>query len=240
MQYFLFGILALTLGLMAMQAFTAASTTAMAQALRMFGGISAFGLAAVLALRGMVAHAMWVAAVGVWLVGGLSRPWRQAGTSAGASASSRVVTDHLDVELEHDTGIIRGHVLKGALAGRDLETLSPADLAGLWLDCRFADPSSARVLEAYLDRIHPTWRDDLAAHDAGSGSTAGAGPRRDVGTGTMTRDEARAILGIGPGASADDIRQAHRELMLRVHPDRGGTHLLAAKVNEAKDVLLGE
>lgn len=239
MQYFLFGIVALALGLMAMQAFAAASTAAMAQALRMFGGVSAFGIAAVLALRGMMAHAMWVAAIGVWLVGGLSRPWRQSGQAGPTPASSRVVTDHLDVELEHDTGVIRGRVLAGALAGRDLETLSPAELAGLWLDCRFADPASARVLEAYLDRIHPTWRDDLAAHDAAGAHGTGPDGRGTGQAGPMSRDEALAILGLGPGAGAEEIRQAHRDLMLRVHPDRGGSHLLAAKVNEAKDVLLG-
>ena len=66
------------------------------------------------------------------------------------------------MELDHDTGEIRGRVLKGFFAGRDLETLAPVEMAHLWQDCRFADPQSAQIIEAYLDRAHPTWREDMA------------------------------------------------------------------------------
>jgi hypothetical protein len=61
-------------------------------------------------------------------------------------------------------------------------------------------------------------------------------PRRD---GAMSRDEALKVLGLGPGASADAVREAHRRLILQNHPDRGGSDYLAAKINQAKDVLLG-
>jgi len=64
---------------------------------------------------------------------------------------------------------------------------------------------------------------------------------RATGTsGPMTRAEALAVLGLHDGASADDIRAAHRRLILQIHPDRGGTDYLAAKINQAKDVLLGK
>jgi hypothetical protein len=133
------------------------------------------------------------------------------------------------MELDHDTGALRGRVRKGAFAGRELESMSPAEMALLWQDCRFADPRSAQLIEAYLDRAHPSWREDLARAQAEPGTA-----------GFMTREEAYEVLGLKPGASEDDIRRAHRELMLKIHPDRGGSSYLAAKINQAKDVLLGK
>ena len=73
-----------------------------------------------------------------------------------------MTTEHLEVELDHDTGDIRGRVLKGFFAGRSWRDLKPVELAHLWQDCRFADPQSAQIVEAYLDRLHRagarTWR----------------------------------------------------------------------------------
>jgi hypothetical protein len=58
-------------------------------------------------------------------------------------------------------------------------------------------------------------------------------------TGPMTRDEAFQVLGLRPGASEADIRSAHRRLMRAAHPDGGGSDWVAARVNQARDVLLG-
>ena len=124
-------------------------------------------------------------------------------------------------------GAVRGRVRKGIFVGRAVERMAPAELALLWQDCRFVDPQSARLIEAYLDRVHPTWQEDMARAEA----EPGAG-------GIMTRDEALEVLGLAPGASEEEIRRAHRELMLKMHPDRGGSSYLAAKINQAKDVLL--
>jgi hypothetical protein len=69
----------------------------------------------------------------------------------------------------------------------------------------------------------------------------GAGGSRDIPTGrrgTMSRGEALNVLGLQDGATEADIRAAHRRLIVQIHPDKGGTSYLAAKINEAKDVLL--
>jgi hypothetical protein len=233
MQFLLLGFVALLLFLLATRAYTIANPQVLARQLRIGAGVVALAGAGVLVVRGMAGYAMSLAAVGSWLLWG-SGSFSWGGFPGGAQKSpgqtSRVVTDHLEVELDHDTGEMRGRVLKGAFAGRDLEQLVPADLARLWQDCHFADPQSAQILEAYLDRVHASWREDLARAQG----EAPAGESR------MSTQEALDILGLKPGASDEAIRRAHRELMLKMHPDRGGSTFLAAKINEAKDVLLGK
>ena len=67
---------------------------------------------------------------------------------------------------------------------------------------------------------------------------AGEAPPPKPGGGRMTRQEAYEILGLPPGASRDDIVGAHRRLMQKMHPDRGGSDYLAIKINQARDTLL--
>ena len=232
MQFLLLGLAALVLFLIAARAYTMANPQVLVRQLRIGVGVAALAGAGFLVFRGLVGYAMSLAALGSWLLWGAGGfPW--GGFPGGAQKSpgqtSRVVTDHLEVELEHDTGAISGQVRKGRFAGRELESLAPIEMAQLWQDCRFADPQSAQILEAYLDRVHPSWREDLAHADSGEGAAS---------SGKMTREQALDILGLQPGASEDDIRRAHRELMMKVHPDHGGSTFLAAKLNEAKDVLL--
>jgi hypothetical protein len=229
MQYLLLGLAALLLVLVAMRGFTLANPAVVARRIRIAAGVSALAGAGILLFRGLAAYAMSLAALGTWLLWGGGLPWGMSGPAQKSPGqASRIVTDHLEVELDHDTGRIQGRVLKGFFAGRTLESLAPVEMAHLWQDCRFADPQSAQILETYLDHAHPSWREDMARSD--SERTAG---------GTMTREQALDILGLGPGASEDDVRRAHRELMMKLHPDRGGSTFLAAKINEAKDVLLG-
>jgi hypothetical protein len=232
MYSLIFGLVALVLFLVATRAFTMANPQVLVRQLRIGAGVAALAGAGFLAFRGLVGYAMSLAALGSWLLwgtGGL--PWGgfPGGAQKSAGQTSRVVTDHLEVELDHDTGAITGQVRKGRFAQRELESLAPIEMAQLWQDCRFADPQSAQILEAYLDRLHPTWREDLARAE---GERSGPG-------GAMSRQQALDILGLAEGAGEDDIRRAHRELMMRMHPDRGGSTFLAAKINEAKDVLLG-
>jgi len=232
MAYLVLGLIALALGLMAMRSFAQANPANVARRLRIGGGAVSLVAAGLLMLRGIEVLAIPLGMFGSWLIWGRTLPpWLGGGGSARRSPgqTSRIETDHLEMELDHDTGEMHGRVLKGMFAGRDIDTLSPTDLGLLWQDCRHTDLRSAQLVEAYLDRIHPTWREDMARGE----SDMSRGP-----DGRMTEEEALEILGLKPGADEEDIRRAHRELMLRLHPDRGGSTYLAAKINEAKDVAL--
>jgi len=165
---------------------------------------------------------------------------RYAGAGAGGGTagggSSKVDTDYLSMQLDHATGRMTGSVRKGRFAGRDLESLSLAEHLALYREMRSEDPQGLSVLEAYLDRSHgPDWRAQAGGAENDEDEGRSARSRR----GGMDREEALSILGLGPDATPADIKEAHRRLMLGNHPDRGGSDYLAAKINEAKDVLLG-
>jgi hypothetical protein len=150
-----------------------------------------------------------------------------------AGQTSTVATPFLRMTLDHDTGSMTGTILQGRFSGMRVEELGGADLLALLRECRAEDEEGARLLEAYLDRVRPDWRDELAGERPG-GSGGGA---RSVG-GDMTVEEAYAILGLAPGADAEAIKEAHRRLMVKLHPDHGGSDYLATKINRARDVLL--
>jgi DnaJ domain len=228
MGFLLLGLLFLIGVLWALDRFLRANPAVLAGRLKMYAGLAALALAVLLFIRGLGGLAIPLAGVGLWLLG-LYGGWPGSAPKA-PGQTSRITTDHLDMEIDHDTGAMNGRVLKGMFQGRSIGSLKPVELAHLWADCRFVDPQSARVVEAYLDRVHPTWREDMARGEREMAS----GP-----DGRMNKDEAYEILGLAPGASPDDIRNAHRELMKKMHPDRGGSTYLASKINEAKDVLLG-
>ncbi|MEL6871689.1 MAG: molecular chaperone DnaJ [Pseudomonadota bacterium] len=226
MTYLIFGFVALVVALLLVRGFTTVQPGSLARALRAVGGIVALGAAAFFGVRGAIGYAIFLGSIGVWLLS-------QAGASRGVGRlgdpadTSRVETDHLEMELNRETGELAGRVKKGIFAGRDIQTMAPAEIALLWQDCRFTDPQSAQLLEAYLDRVHPTWRDDMASAEA----EPGAG-------GQMTEKEALEILGLAPNPSAEDVRRAHKALILKMHPDQGGSAYLAQKINQARDLLL--
>lgn len=229
MSYFLIGLFLLAVFVLAVRAFTSANPAKLARQLSLFAGIIVLLAGGFLVLRGLFGYAAPLLALGAALFWGGGRSIGNAAPSSGQT--SQVVTDYLEMELDHDTGAIRGRILKGMFQGERIENLRPADLALLWQDCRVDDAQSATIIEAYLDQTHPSWREDVRRGEERMSS----GP-----DGRMGLDEAYEILGLRPGASADDIRQAHRELILKLHPDRGGSTYLASKINEAKDVLLDQ
>lgn len=143
---------------------------------------------------------------------------------------STVRTAALEMELDHDTGGLEGLVLAGRHEGKMLGAMGLAELQHLYRELS-SDPESRQLLETYLDGRFPVWRKNA---DPNGGEGLGITP----GPGAMTKEEAYKVLGLEAGAAAADVRKAHRRLMQRLHPDIGGTSFLAARINEAKDVLL--
>jgi hypothetical protein len=225
----LFGIVALAILLWMAQKYLKADPRKLAATLKLAGGIALLGAAGLFAAKGQIAIAAPLAAAGLGLLGWL--PFGPAGfgarTQKSAGQVSRVRSAFLEMELDHDTGAMRGVILTGPRAGTQLEALDVATLVGLLAEI---DEESRALLAAYLDRRDAGWREHAQA-DAASGR--GGAPR-----GPMTHEEAYQILGLQPGAEAEEIVRAHRTLMKRIHPDQGGTNYLAARVNEAKDTLL--
>ncbi|HEY4192809.1 MAG TPA: molecular chaperone DnaJ [Mesorhizobium sp.] len=147
-----------------------------------------------------------------------------------AARHATVRTAALEMELDHGTGALEGLVLAGRHEGRMLGSMGLAELRELYRDL-YTDPESRQLLETYLDGRFPVWRKHAQPD---GGERLGVPP----GSGPMTKEEAYKVLGLEAGAAPTDVRKAHRRLMQRLRPDIGGTSFLAARINEAKDVLL--
>lgn len=197
-------------------------------ALGLFMGVVAFGWR----LFNMVAMVRQMTG----LFGGLGGfgPFGGAGPQASAGQASQVDAAYLRMSLDHDSGRMDGQVLEGKFKGRSLSVMGINDLLALRQEVS-GDHDSLSLLEAYLDRAHVGWRDEAGAQQGEEGQ--GDRPSGQS-SGPMTRDEAYRVLGLDSGADAKAIKSAYRHLMAKMHPDRGGSPYLAAKINEAKDILL--
>ncbi len=152
------------------------------------------------------------------------------GVAGGSRRTSTLRTEYFEMELVHGSGELDGNILQGAFSGRRLSSLSLEELRRLHGECR-GDADSRQVLEAYLDRCHADWRDGAAP--GGSSANDGA----EV---TMNRQLALEILGLEEGAGRADVIEAHRKLMRKFHPDRGGSDYFSKKINAAKELLLDD
>ncbi|WP_445329441.1 DnaJ domain-containing protein [Xanthobacter cornucopiae] len=229
------GALLLAIGLYGLKVWTKADPKALAGMLMravaysaLAGAVGAlllgrFGAAVPLAMAGLaLLGRLDPGGVGGWL-GGLFR-------KSAAPRTSQVRSALLEMELDHARGTLTGRVIAGAHAGAALDDLDLPTLLALRAAC---DPQSLALLEAYLDRRAPAWREH-AEGDAGRGNMGGIAS----GGGAMTEQEAYQILGLQPGADPGEVRAAHRSLMKKLHPDAGGSSYLAARINQAKDLIL--
>jgi hypothetical protein len=242
------GVALLVGGLMLIRWFVAADPRTLAFAAKIAGIACAVLAATLLVLSGRAGWIMALFPFALFLLrrGGLGGGWF-GGAAGSGSHDSHVRTGFLDMRLDHETGELDGDVLDGPYAGRTLGTLDRHELLDFLAHVRSDDRKSALVLEAYIDRRFPDWREagDDTADAAGVGSgTSGAGSRSGSGTGTaaagpMTAAEAYRVLGLEPGASEVEIKAAYHRLIGTVHPDHGGSAFLAAQVNRARDILLG-
>jgi hypothetical protein len=213
--------------------FATANPALVAKRMKLIGGVLALIAAALMLVRGRLDMAFMLGGVAAWLFGwsGLRIPGFQGSSTPRPGSVSRVRSPMIEMELDHDTGEMNGTVLAGGFAGRALNDIDEPGLRRLYEECRGSDPEGVRLLEAYLDRRFAGWREHAEPNED-------ARPRARAQAGAMTEEEAYQLLGLQPGADPDEIRRAHRTLMMKLHPDQGGTTYLAARINEAKDVLL--
>ena len=225
MAYAAFGLLALVILYLLARAFVAMPARDVAHALKTFAAAFAalagtgllftgrFGLALVtLGATAMAVRALWRGPLG-------ADPMR-------GDQGSSVETDLLAMRLDHATGEVDGRVKRGRAAGRELSSLGLSSLLALLAEAARDDPPSVPLLEAYLDRRFPDWRAEEAESQPPAGATG------------MDERTALEILGLQPGATTDEIKAAHRQLMAKLHPDHGGSAYLAAQLNQARDYLL--
>lgn len=241
LSYFLLGI-ALVAGLILIgRWYAAADPKILAKVLMRLAFVLIVVVIVFLAVTGRIVWALGAAATLLPWIMRFARAARTAKNfsrmaGAGGGQSSTVKTRFLRVTLNHETGALDGEVVEGAFAGRALSALSLLQLVELLKQCWVEDQQSTQVLEAYLDRVHPDWRTKASEEFSGTGK---GGADRAEGSGEMTREEAYDVLGLQPGAGEAEVKAAYHRIISALHPDKGGSNFLAAKVNEAKDLLLG-
>jgi DnaJ domain len=231
MPAFIAGLILLYVLLYGVKQFSRLSPAAAARLVRQGGGALGLLGALLLFLRGSIVLASLVASAALGFAGwrnaaSLGAMFRGAPHKKGSSARSAMI----EMRLDHTTGQMTGWVLAGPFEGQSLDMLARPACLELYAACLRDDPDGARLLETYLDRRFTGWR-EAAQGQADTG-------RAQSGAGVMSEKEAYETLGLAHGASAEEITRAHRALMKKLHPDHGGATSLAARVNQAKDVLL--
>ncbi len=237
------GAVAVVLLYSLLQMFRSVNPAVLARVVKIGGGVLALAIAAFTGLKGELVVALPLGIFGAGLLGWsplANADFANIGGSLGnlfgsrgaksAGRASNVRSGFLDMTLDHDTGAMTGLIIAGPQTGRSLDAFDLPQLAALMSGF---DAESVALLEAYLDRRFPAWRQHTQSDAAGRGDD-----RRAAADGKMTDQEAYQILGLQPGATADAISQAHRGLMKKFHPDQGGTTYLASRINAAKDTLL--
>jgi hypothetical protein len=193
------------------------------------GSFLAFAFGLYLLTRGQ-----WGGGLPLLLLAAAMRGWLpQLPDGIGTGTNQRMAqvrTADLIVALDANRQPVDGLVVRGRFSGRQLSTMQASELFAFRAEIS-ADFIGRSILEAYLDRRLAGWREHFK-------DDAYAGRRGGASADAMSKQEAYQILGVQAGASAEEIRRAHRTLMKKIHPDKGGTTQMAARVNQARDILL--
>jgi hypothetical protein len=234
--YLLLSLLILAGIVIMLRAYASASPASLTRAVRRTAIVSA-ALGAVLLLFRIPLGSILV---GIGAIMPLMLRWRALWPTLGSSPdqsagkTSRIDTKYLRMALDHDTGMLDGLVLAGKHRDKLLSTLTLEQLFEVRADCLTDDPEGVPLIEAYLERIHGAdWRGANSSQRSSDNTSS-----RHAST-AMTREEALQVLGLAPEASDAEIREAYHSLMQKLHPDHGGSDYLAAKVNQAREVLIG-
>lgn len=237
LPYFILGLSALAAVFLTLRLLLIVDPRKLAQVIRLVFAIAMLGLALFLSVTGRL---FWGLPL-IFIAAGFFQRWflMQRGQSSAAGSrpnngqTSDVNTRYLRMTLNHDTGEVTGIILIGRYSGRQLVDLKDTELLDLLTECNKEDAESAQLLETWLDRVKGSdWRRNIFGEEFEEKSGSGQSTTK------MSLEEAREILGVASTVTAEEVREAHRRLMLKLHPDKGGTSYLAAKINQAKDSLL--
>lgn len=138
-------------------------------------------------------------------------------------------TPHIKAQVDLQTGDVTGEILSGPLQGKNIEALTDEELAELHTYYKDKDKRAFYLIYVVMQRRNTT----------NSGSSGGTNQQKTfVDAGDIALKEAEQILGLKDSYTKDDVVAAHRSLIQKLHPDRGGNDYLASQVNLAKDTLL--
>ncbi len=222
--YFILGVALLLALLFVSQSLATAKPASILKVLRIILLIACVSIGGFLAYTGRFQYAWAFALAALFLL--RNKPLFSA-SNPSSGQSSDVKTDWLAADLDHDSGEMNATILKGDFQGKRLSDLSYSELLSLQTELS-RDAQSVAILQAYLDRYFPDEEDEDPEPSKNQ--------RR--GSGSMSKAEAYEILELSPGASIGEVKSAHRRLMKKFHPDHDGSSYMAAKINQARDILI--
>lgn len=138
-------------------------------------------------------------------------------------------TEDISVEINFATGAVTGKVLQGKYADKSLEELSESEISELLSYCQGRSKKSAYLLQLYI-----------AQRFRRADGTQQSSQSNSANNGSLSKEEAAEILGVGADADKTEVTKAHRLLIGKVHPDKGGNDYLASLLNRARDRLIDE